>query len=152
MAATILIWLLSVTSILSIVIQSYVAVFAFMPFHNPSPQRVNSFIVGSKSPSALISDGYVITLAQKCNNSRTALQYYGEMQWTMVEPFRITVGNKSGNSVREPGCHNYTYRNIFPPDLIPGTWRIEGFDRVIDPIAGRIQEEPWYTENFEVLP
>lgn len=111
----------------------------FEPLHTPSPQRVENHEVRAGD--------VLVVHAEKCNHTDEPVAIESLAIFRNLDN-RDAVPYREGFGARDPGCTKLRYENQIPPDLPPGNWRVEGID-----IARRgedVQQEPWYTEPFEV--
>ena len=85
--------------------------------------------------------------AIKCNHSGQPVDVTVTAVWEHVDSATLqTVPFVSGVVTRAPGCTTHQL-NPQIPELSPGMWRLTGWDETADG-----QREPWYTENFDVIP
>jgi hypothetical protein len=109
-------------------------------------------------PVVRLSDGFVPVEATKCSNVAYPISVTGSRQWRQAQGDTTTVIGPTGNGVgtRAPGCHTLTFKNVLPPSLTPGVWRLSGEDDVVggfwvfQNIARQVK--PWQTEAFRVIP
>lgn len=114
----------------------------FSPLRNVVPQDV---------PIRTVSPGGVLVVnATKCNDSDRAVGIESSVFIRNREdPALLFAIRERGVVVREPGCVTKQYRNPIPLEIPPGRYRIEGVD--ITRAGDKVQQEPWFTEDFIVL-
>ena len=109
------------------------------PLRYPVPQQIQG--------SATIKAGDpLIVKAQKCNDSDGPVLVEGTSWWKRRDAAGL-VPYITGQRVADSGCQDFTFTNVTPTTLAPGTWRLEGRDCIKPNVCAL-----WFSKDFQVVP
>lgn len=113
----------------------------------PSPRQILTQAKGDGTPSAHVN-GIVVERAVRCVSGSKTLSVLTYRNFRNLDTSK-TIPDLAGESqARAPGSNSSDVPIQLPSDVVPGKWRLEGFDQL--PLTGDLKT--WFSIEFEVVP